>query len=37
LLQVSPDAADDKLAQLDRRAGNAATVNLGVSMFAGSR
>jgi hypothetical protein len=37
LLQVSLVGADDKLAQLDFRAHNDATVNVGVPIFAGSR
>jgi hypothetical protein len=36
-LQVSLAAANDKLAQLDRCARNATTVNLGVPGFTGNR
>jgi hypothetical protein len=36
-LQVGLAAADDKLVQLDRRARNATTVNLGVPVFIGNR
>jgi hypothetical protein len=35
-LQVSLAAANDKLAQLDRRARNATTVNLGVPILTGN-
>ena len=36
-LQVSLAAANDKLAELDRRARNATIVNLGVPSFPGNR
>jgi hypothetical protein len=36
-LQVNLAAVNDKLAQLDRRARNTTTVNLGVPSFPGNR